>query len=307
MSTATRTSSAEPAVLDRIAAAPISWGVCEVPGWGVQLAPELVLSEIHSLGVRSVEAGPDGYLGDDPERVRALLDANGLRLVGGFLPVVLHDAARLEESLALVRRKAAFFAALGAHVLNTALVVDEDWSPRIDLTDVQWAHLLAALPLVDEVAAEHGVVQALHPHWGTLIERDAEVRRVLDESPVDVCLDTGHLALGGGDAAEIARSYGRRVVHVHLKDVDGALAARMRAGELSLVEATRAGVFRPLGAGDARVGEAVALLEQAGYTGWYVLEQDTTLAEGAGSGRVLEETRTSIEFLREVVLRGREA
>ena len=85
MSTATRTSSAEPAVLDRIAAAPISWGVCEVPGWGVQLAPELVLSEIYSLGVRSVEAGPDGYLGDDPERVRALLDANGLRLAGGFL------------------------------------------------------------------------------------------------------------------------------------------------------------------------------------------------------------------------------
>lgn len=28
----------------RLAGAPISWGVCEVPGWGLQLSPDRVLS-----------------------------------------------------------------------------------------------------------------------------------------------------------------------------------------------------------------------------------------------------------------------
>jgi inosose dehydratase len=306
MSTAMQPIPTNPLVFDRIAAAPISWGVCEVPGWGTQLAPELVLADINSLGVHAVEAGPDGYLGDDPDHVRALLDANGLQLVGGFLPIVLHDASRLEWSIAQVHRKAAFFASLGAYILNTALVVDEAWSPPIRLTAEQWAHMLAALPLIDQAASEHGVVQAVHPHWGTLVERDAEVRRLLDESSASICLDTGHLALGGSDVVELVETYGHRVVHVHLKDVDATVARRLQSGELSLIQATQAGLFRPLGSGDARVGEAVALLERVGYTGWYVLEQDASLADGAGSGQAREDAQTSIGFLQRVVARTNE-
>jgi inosose dehydratase len=33
-------------IMDRVAGAPISWGVCEVPGWGHQLSPEQVLPEM---------------------------------------------------------------------------------------------------------------------------------------------------------------------------------------------------------------------------------------------------------------------
>src|SRR5262245_35869110 len=95
-----------PELLDRVAAGPISWGVCEVPGWGLQLEPERVLAEIRELGLKATEAGPDGWLGTDPTPVRSLLDTNGLRLVGGFLGVVLHDPARLEASLTRVRRTA---------------------------------------------------------------------------------------------------------------------------------------------------------------------------------------------------------
>lgn len=295
-------SGSTPALADRIAAGPISWGVCEVPSWGVQLEPDVVLAEMRSLGIAGTEAGPDGYLGDDPGRARALLERNGLELVGGFLPLVLHEPAQLEPALAKVRRTAAFFAALGARVICSAAVVEEDWAPRVELGEAQWEHLLAALPLVDAAAAEFGVVQALHPHWGTLIERDADVRRVLEGSEVGLCLDTGHLALGGSDALELARRYPNRFVHVHLKDVDAALAAWLRAGELDFVAAVRAGVFEPLGAGDAPIAEVVAAFEQAGYAGWYVLEQDTTLADAdpASTRRLREDARRSVEFLHAV-------
>lgn len=86
----------------RIAAAPISWGVIEVPNWGVQLDRERVLSEMTGLGVSATEFGPEGFLPDSPtERARVLADA-GLQAVGGFFPVVLHDAA--QDPLPAIRR-----------------------------------------------------------------------------------------------------------------------------------------------------------------------------------------------------------
>jgi inosose dehydratase len=299
MSNATSTGSAHPTILGRLAAGPISWGVCEVPGWGLQLPPERVLSEMRSLGIVATEAGPDGYLGYDTERTRAMLESNGLRLVGGFLPVVLHDPAQLDASIAKVHRTASLFAALGARFINSAAVVDDDWSARIDLTDAQWDHLLAALPLLDEAAAEYGVVHVLHPHWRTVVERDEDVMRVLEGSKTGICLDTGHLALGGSDPVEIARSFADRIEHVHLKDIDTAVVARLRSGELDLVSAVQAGIFQPLGAGDVPVDEVVLALEQAGYTGWYVLEQDTAIvgvAPPPGQGPI-DDVRRSVEFL----------
>jgi inosose dehydratase len=295
MSTATRADAPRNALEERLAAGPISWGVCEVPGWGLQLPPERVLAEMHALGIAATEAGPDGYLGADPERVRALLAANGLTLVGGFLPVVLHEPGELDATLAKVHRTAAFFSQFGAHVLCSAAVVDDTWSPRVELTGAQWDHLLGSLQLVDEAAAEHGVRHVLHPHWGTLVERAADVTRVLEGSGAGICLDTGHLALGGADILGIARRYPDRVAHVHLKDVDAAVAARLRSGELDLVGAVRDGLFKPLGDGDARVEEVVLALEGAGYAGWLVLEQDVAIADGDASPA--DDVRRSVEFL----------
>ena len=139
----------------------------------------------------------------------------------------------------------------------------------------------------------------LHPHWRTVVERDEDVKRVLESSNVAICLDTGHLALGGSDPLEIVRAFADRVAHVHLKDVDDAVSARLRSGELDLVSAVQAGVFRPLGAGDARVDEVVVSLEQAGYNGWYVLEQDTAIVDAVpppGEGPI-DDVRRSVEFL----------
>src|SRR5690349_3200661 len=207
-----------PQLLDRVAAGPISWGVCEVPGWGLQLEPERVLAEMRELGVRATEAGPDRWLGTDPALVRRLLDANGLCLVGGFLGIVLHDPERLATSLERVRRTARLFAAAGGELLCSAVIVDDNWAPRIELSDAQWEHVARGLEQVGAAANEEGVHHVLHPHWGTLVERDEDVRRILEISDVGLCLDTGHLTLGECDPLELARLHGDRVRHVHLKD-----------------------------------------------------------------------------------------
>ena len=274
----------------RLAAAPISWGVCEVPGWGHQLAPDRVFAEIASLGIKATELGPIGYLPFEPQAIREQLDRHGLTLVGGFVPLVLHEPT-LETAEA--EKMAKVLAAAGAEVFNAALVADVRWSPPRALDDDAWRRLARHLAEVERRVEQHGLTLALHPHAGTQVETAADVERALALTEVGWCLDTGHLQIGGVDPGEFARRHGERVVHVHLKDVDMAVARR----GLSLVEAVQAGLFRPLGAGDVRVEEVLDGLD--GYARWLVLEQDTALTgeePPVGSGPVTD-VRTSIAYL----------
>ena len=140
---------------------------------------------------------------------------------------------------------------------------------------------------------------ALHPHVGTLIETAAQVQRAVEVVDVGWCLDTGHLLIGGTDPVRFAREHGDRVNHVHLKDVDAALAADVRANRRSLLSATRDGLFTALGTGDAQIAEVMNALQVHGYQGWLVLEQDTAITgdEPTVAGGPMRDARDSVAFL----------
>src|SRR3954454_1487924 len=272
-----------------MAGAPISWGVCEVPGWGLQLTPERVLSEMAELGLKATELGPQGWL----PLHGAELDRYGLRLVGGVVPAVVHE--RHEAS----RRAAGQLAAAGADVFVAALVQDDAWSAPVPLEDDGWRRVGAHLRELADVVARAGLKLVLHPHVGTLVETAHDVERALAHTDVPWCFDTGHLLIGGVEPVQFIRDHADRIGHVHLKDVNASLAERVRTGELSLVKATQMGLFRPLGDGDARLAEVVALLDQTGYERWLVLEQDLAVPRDdppVEGGPALDVAR-SIEFL----------
>lgn len=285
---------------DRLAGAPITWGVCEVPGWGVMLPAERVLSEMRSLGLAATELGAPGFLPREPDELRAALARHEMGFIGGFVPVVLHDPEARDATLAEARDTAALFAAAGGSMFVSAVVVDLEWSPRFELSAAQWDHLIGMLGEIDAVCAEHGLTQALHPHVGTLVETAGDVGTVLERSDVCWTLDTGHLDIGGYDPVRFARDAGDRVVHVHLKDVDAAVASTVRSGERSIREGTLAGLFRSLGRGDTPVADTIATLEASDYRGWYVLEQDTDIGAevpAPGTGPI-ESARASLDYLR---------
>jgi inosose dehydratase len=283
---------------ERLAAGPISWGACEVPGWGVQPTPDEVLDAMASLGLRGTEAGPAGFLPDDPDALAQSVMRYGLKLVGGFVPLVLHER-NLGPAADQVRAAAARFAGAGAQMLVLAAVQDADWSRPRPLDDDGYRRLAEHVAEVRALAAESGVDVALHPHVGTLIETAEQIDRVLDAVDVGWCLDTGHLLIGGLDPVRFAREHGHRVVHVHLKDVNAALAAGVRDGSRSLLDATRAGLFQPLGHGDARIADVLDALAEHGYAGWFVLEQDTAIAaeEPAALDGPMRDAQVSIAFL----------
>ena len=288
-------------ILDRIAGAPISWGVCEVPGWGRQLDPGTVLREMTELGFTATEDGPDGFLPDHPDDRAATLAAHGLRAVGRFVPVVLHDPAH--EPLPEVEAALAALPSPDAVLVLAAVHGGEGYDSRPALGDGGWATLLPTLDRIADAADARGLVVTLHPHVGTMVESGEETALVLAGSRIPLCLDTGHLIIGGGDPTAVARDHPDRIAHVHLKDVRRPLAEGVRSGSLGYREAVRAGMYVPLGTGDADIAAVIASLESAGYTGWYVLEQDTVLdpsPAGAGTADALSDVRASVEFLRRV-------
>lgn len=290
-------------IAERIAGAPISWGVCEVPGWGEMLPPERVLPEMRSVGLSATELGAPGFLPEDSADLDRVLAEHGVTLIGGFVPLVLHDPAQRADALERAEAVAAHFAAHGARYFVTALVQDYDWSTPVPLDAAGMKVVGEGLREVDAVCARHGLTQVMHPHVGTLVETQADMDLALEHTDVQWCLDTGHIYIGGGDPVQFARDHADRVGHCHLKDVDAAVAARLMAGELTLLQAVQHGLFKPLGTGDVAVGEAVAALEDAGYSGWYVLEQDCALTDGApaeGEGPI-HDVRRSLDYLRTTV------
>jgi len=284
----------------RIAGAPISWGVCEVPGWGYQLPVERVLAEMRELGLAATEFGPDGFLPDTPTAKSQVLTAVGLAAVGAFLPAVLHDPAH-DPAPGVSRAVEGLVAARASTLVLAAGTGIEGYDARPHLDDRGWSTLLANLDRMASVAAESGLTACLHPHIGTMIETRDEVMRLLDGASVPICLDTGHLLAGGTDPLEIVAQAPDRITHVHLKDVDGSAAARVREGAVGYTEAVQHGMYRPLGQGDVDIAGIVSSLERAGYRGWYVLEQDTVLHDAPPpGGGPLDDVRASLDFLARV-------
>jgi inosose dehydratase len=260
-----------------------------VPGWGYQMDAERVLDEAARLGLKALEAGPEGFLPGKPQEMAGMLSEHGLELVGGFVPVVLHHQEARDSELASIERQARLFAAAGADVLVIAATTGEEgYEESAGLKDDEWDELFATLAMVEEIGTKHSLSVVLHPHYGTEIESPEQVQRFLDGCDTALCLDTGHSIVGGGDPVALTESAAARIRHVHLKDVDRDLADRVLSGTLPYEQAVRDGLYMPLGDGDVDVRRVLEVLDGAGYDGWYVLEQDIMLAADPGYGPAAE-------------------
>jgi inosose dehydratase len=287
-------------LLDRVAGAPITWGVDGSPGWGHLMDPDRVLAEMVEVGLRATELGPDGYLGAGTDEVLRRLEGHGLALVGGFIPVILYREDGIDDQLAYFDRAAATLHAGGARV---AVLGPDSHYPGYDqvleLAEDEWDRFFVNLDRLCDIAVARDMLVALHQHWGMAVQSQSDMDRVIDRSTVGLCVDTGHLALAGVDTVDVVRRAAHRVHHVHLKDVDVEAAERVRSGAVPFRQAVIEGMFLPLGEGGAGIADVVLELEQRGFDGWYVLEQDVALerdpAPGAGP---IEDAARSMEFLR---------
>jgi len=291
--------------MDRMATAPISWGICEVPGWGVQLPVERVLSEMSEMGFPATELGSEGDLPSDPTELTSILSEHDLDLLAAFVPMLVHDPAEANETLRRAEDMAKLLQATGATYFNTSPVTTWDWAPRRELTEAEWDHTWLMFDKIEEIADAHGLIQVLHEHVGTIVETKDEIQRTVDNSAIRFVLDTAHFAVGGYDPADFVDRHADRVGLVHIKDCDLAIAAKLNAGELTLMEAVQHGLFPNVGRGDLDIDRVIASLESKGYDGWYVLEQDKAITGDEpepGKGPI-EDVKFNVTYLRELEAR----
>jgi inosose dehydratase len=300
----------------RVAAAPVSYGVFEITADRTDLPQGPVLVEaMAAAGYAGSELGPPGYLGTGRE-VGDLLAAHDMQLVGSFLPLRFSREAGFAEDLRELEGTLAMLAeAADGRERPVVLLSDAFCEPdrmryagAIEAHPETWLDERRRRLLLDNAhrAAERcralGFAVSFHPHAGTYVETPREVDALLegmDTSLLGLCFDTGHSAFGGGDPLALLRQAGSLVNHVHFKDVDLDLLARLHREGRGLEEAWAAGVFCALGTGGAHVDDCLQHLLAGGYEGWIVVEQDRVLAPGEPFAPMLEAAQHNRAWLRE--------
>lgn len=293
----------------RIGAAPISWGVCEIAGWGPQLPYERVLDEMREAGYAGTELGPWGFLPTDPEALEQALRGRGLAMAGAFVPLMLKDPGGYAESESQVRQTAALLQRLGAGdilLADAGDVARYEIAGRPDLTSArglsaaEWPGYTSRLERLAQLCRfDYGLTPCFHSHGGSYIEHPTEVRTLLERTDPHLlrfCLDTGHVAFGGGDPLEIARAYGARIGYVHLKDIDLPRLRSLLAEGRTYVTAAQQDVFVELGRGSLDVRGLLEILRASAYEGWIIVEQDRVVNDGADTLSSAVRSRT---FLRQ--------
>ena len=270
----------------RVANAPCSYGAFEitvgilpdVPG------PERVLDAISDAGYEGTELGPPGYLGDR-DNLRDRLEEHGLALVGGYIPIRFSEPEHWHEDLAGMSETLDLFEAGGG--TETKAVLADGGSPEraqfpgraasdqsIGLDAAGWRRLSEGVARAADLARTRGFEPTFHHHTATFVEAPWEIERVLELTDVGLLLDTGHLAIGGGDPTQALRDWSDRINHLHVKDVRNDVLAGVIADGADMPEAWRRGVFCELGTGDVDLDGFFAELARSRYAGWLVVEQD---------------------------------
>jgi inosose dehydratase len=293
----------------QIANAPCSWGALEFDLAGESPGYLQVLEEMKETGYAGTELGDWGFMPTDPVKLGELLQGFELQLLGAFVPVALADPGAHESGVNTALKTAELMVKAG---FRDAFIVlaDENGSvvertrnagrisPEMGLPGEAWKIFASgAEKVAHEVKKAFGLRTVFHHHCAGYVETPGEVERLMeltDPGLLGLCLDMGHYAFGGGDPLEALIEYEERIWHVHFKDFDPEVGARAAKEQFDYFRAVKEGVFCELGKGNVDFQSIVNVLNERGYGGWIVVEQDVL----PGMGTPMKCANNNREFIR---------
>ncbi len=280
----------------KLGIAPIAWSNDDLPELGGETTLETCLAESRDAGFSGVETG--GKFPKTAAGLRPKLEAFGLKLASGWFSGTVLDAPDdLAEEKDRVAAQLALFRELGAACLaygETAGTVqnkrDAPLSTRRRLSEDEIRAYGRRLTRFAEHCAEAGVPLAFHHHMATAIEteRDLDLLMRHTGAAVGLLYDAGHMRFAGGDVLRVIDNHGKRIVHVHAKDVRGPVIAGLDRERQSFLDAVLEGAFTVPGDGAIDFAAVCRRLADAGYQGWFVVEaeQDPAKAPPAEYARI---------------------
>lgn len=259
--------------------APCSWGINYPTGNAYTWQD--YLDQVAASGYRGTELGPFGFLPKDKAVLGPELEKRGLTLIGATHVHTFGDRASAPVLISTLRELAPLLKDLGARHL---VIMDEsNWYPEGQegvLDRDGWNGLVATVREAQAVIeGEFELKASFHPHIGTAVEFERQIDRLLEETEIDLCFDTGHHAFWGQDPLAYMEKVWGRIAYMHLKNVDAAVRQRVLDGKLSVAASYGAGVMAPLPDGAVDIQAVMRFLDRKGFDGPIVVEQD--VAENA--------------------------
>ncbi|MBA2933537.1 myo-inosose-2 dehydratase [Sphingomonas sp. CGMCC 1.13654] len=266
---------------------PIAWSNDDMPELGGATTLETLLTEVRDIGFDGVELG--NKFPRDAATLGPIMARHDLALIGGWYGSQLlrcdadAEIEALQPHLALLR-------AMGSEVFiiaETSNAVHGDRASRLDrhpvLDAADWPGFGQRLNGVAAHVRDAGLRLAYHYHLGTVVETEAELRRLIDvtDDMVGLVVDTGHAVYGGIDPAALVREHPERVAHVHCKDVRRVVQRQIHASGRSFLDGVIEGMFTVPGDGDYDFAPFFGALAATAYNGWIVVEaeQDPGIAD----------------------------
>ncbi|MEO8304859.1 MAG: myo-inosose-2 dehydratase [Betaproteobacteria bacterium] len=264
----------------RLGINPITWTNDDMPELGGDIPLEVCLAETRAAGYAGIELG--GKFPRAADTLRPILAKHHLDLVSGWYSAHLCRRT-VEDEIAAVADHLDLLAAMRCKVMVFAEghgSTDGDpaapLSRRPVLADAQWPAYCAKLDDVARHLKARGVRLAFHHHMGTVVQTESEIDRLMAGTTDDVglLLDTGHLVFAGGDPVAVAGRHGKRIVHVHCKDVRANILSDVLRDDRSFLRAVLDSVFTVPGDGSIDFTSVLRELHRVGYAGWLVVEAE---------------------------------
>ena len=296
-----------------VANAPVSYGAFEITVGHDPNVPDgvQVLDHVAGAGYAGIDLGPAGYLGTG-ERLGELLAERGLGLAGAYLELPYADPGALEQALPALDELLSTFDTVRSYLpgppprptLADAGSLERRSRPfrsagerSLGLDSDGWHRFAHGLASVVGRCRDRGYEPTFHPETGTYVEAPWEIEEVLNISDIGLCLETGHMMLGGGDPVALLRDWGDRVNHVHLKDASLAIRNQIVADGAQATEIWSREAFPRLGSGDLDVDAVLDGLRGMSFGGWLVVEQDILPRSAKRFARAAAEQRLNRAFL----------
>jgi inosose dehydratase len=271
-----------------VANAPCTYGAFEITLDDPNMPAALdVLDMVAAAGYAGIDLGPAGYLGNNDELPDRLRDRH-LALAGGYLALPFSSAQELEAAMPQLDTLLDIFDLVPEAMPRPKPTIADAGSPErwkrpgaaardrsVGWDEAGWRTFGDGIARVAERCRERGYEPTLHHHSGTFLEAVWEIDRALDASDVGLCLDTGHLMIGGGDPVQGIQAWGNRINHVHIKDARRDVLDGIVADGAPVDAIWRRRAFCRLGEGDVDLDRVLDGLKASRYSGWLVVEQDT--------------------------------
>jgi inosose dehydratase len=271
----------------RLAIAPIGWTNDDLPELGGQIPFEQCVSEMALAGFAGSEVG--NKYPKDPAVLNKALALRGLTICNAWFSSFLTTKPYAEVEKEFIKHRD-FLYAVGARVIGAAEQGNSIQGKNLPIFDAkprfseeEWKKLCEGLSRLGERAKEKGMALTYHHHMGTGVQTAEEIDRLMESTQpglLDLLYDTGHLVFSGEDYIAVLKKWGKRVRHVHLKDVRAPILERVKKEKLSFLDAVKAGSFTVPGDGSVDFVPVFKELASLGYEGWWVVEaeQDPALA-----------------------------